>query len=166
MNSEEIIKKLNLSKHPEGGYYIETYRSEGIIPGSALPRIYSGDRNHATLIYYMLVGNDISCFHKLKSDEIWHFYYGSPVLIYVINKNGELKTILLGKEIEKKEQFHYVIKAGDWFGAEVADKSSFALMGCTVCPGYHFDDSEIAKRELLLKQFPEHRDLIMRFTNK
>jgi predicted cupin superfamily sugar epimerase len=165
MHPESIIKKLNLIKHPEGGYYRETYRSEGIIPKSVLPDTYSGNRNYATLIYYMLVGNDISCLHKLPSDEIWHFYEGSPLLIYMIDTKGKLEIITLGNEIDKGEVFHFVVKAGVWFGAEVVDKSSYSLMGCTVAPGFHFDDDIIGKRDELISMFPQYKELIMKMTN-
>lgn len=164
MDYKNIIEKLKLVKHPEGGHYIETYRSGGIIPKSVLSEGYSGDRNYATLIYYMLTGNDISCFHRLRSDEIWHFYAGSQVLIYIIDDNGKFKTIKLGNNPGKDEVFHCIIKAGLWFGAELAVKSSYALMGCTVSPGFHFDDFEIGSRDKLLKKFPEHKELIIKLT--
>ncbi len=151
-------------KHPEGGYYRETYRSEGIISENVLPDKYTGDRNYSTLIYYMLTENDISCFHRLPSDEIWHFYDGSQVLIYIIDKNGKLEIITLGNEVNKGEVFHFVVRSGNWFGAELIDKSSYALMGCTVTPGFHYDDFEMGKRDKLLEIYPQHKELIKKLT--
>jgi predicted cupin superfamily sugar epimerase len=164
MDYKKIIEKLNLVKHPEGGYYAETYRSERIIPKSALNEGYSGERNYATLIYYMLTGNDISCFHKLRSDEIWHFYAGSPVLIYLLDDSGKIDIVTLGNNPDNGEVFQYVIKAGTWFGAELKDKSSYALMGCTVTPGFNFEDFEIGKKDELLKRFPLHAETISKLT--
>jgi len=164
MDYKKIIEKLNLVKHPEGGYYRETYRSEGIIPKPVLSEKHTGDRNYSTLIYYMLVGNDISCLHRLPSDETWHFYSGSPLLIYTIDNKGTLNTVKLGNNLNGGEVFHCVIKAGLWFGAEIDDKSSYTLMGCTVSPGFHFDDFEIANRGELLEKFPAHKEIIIKLT--
>lgn len=161
-----MIKSLRLIKHPEGGYYRETYRSPGIIQKNALPDVYTGDRNYTTLIYYLLVENDISCLHRLPSDEIWHFYFGSTALVHVIDIKGQLSEIRLGNNLEKGDVFHTVIKAGNWFGAEVLDRTSFSLFGCTVAPGFHFDDDEIGEREKLINSFPVHKDLITRMTYK
>jgi hypothetical protein len=165
MDYKKIIEKLNLVKHPEGGYYKETYRSEGIIPKSVLSEKHTGNRNYSTLIYYMLVGNDISRLHRLPSDETWHFYAGSRLLIYTINDKGKLNTVKLGNNLNEGEVFHCVIKAGLWFGAEIENKSSYTLMGCTVSPGFHFDDFEIASRDELLKKFPQHIETIVKLTN-
>ena len=166
MKHKKIIKSLKLIKHPEGGYYRETFRSESIIPKSILHKTHKDDRSFATLIYYMLVNDDISCFHRLRSDEIWHFYEGSDVIIYEINEEGKLNKILLGNKKKSRAVYHHVIKAGSWFAAELADKSSYCLIGCTVVPGFHFDDFEIGDRNILLKQFPHHKKLIIKMTNK
>jgi predicted cupin superfamily sugar epimerase len=163
--AEYYIEKLGLLPHPEGGFFKETYRSSGSIKSDCLPAGYKSGRNFSTLIYYMLAGSNISAFHKLKSDEIWHFYDGSPVKIIRINENRELKETLLGKDLTKGETFQAVIPKNSWFGAELADKNSFGLIGCTVSPGFEYEDLAIGKRDELIKQFPEYRTVIEKLTN-
>lgn len=160
---ETIIKILGLMPHPEGGYYKEIYRSEEILRSDALPERYSGQRNFSTSIYYLLKSGQISQFHKIKSDEIWHFYSGSSVIIHCLNKEGYNKAAV-GKNIEEGENFQVVIKAGTWFAAEVNDKISYSLIGCTVAPGFDFNDFILASRDELVKDYPVFEDLIKRFT--
>src|SRR6478735_6509582 len=95
-------KHLQLLPHPEGGYYAETYRSEGIIPVSALNN-FTGSRRYSTAIYYLLEKGNFSAFHRIKSDECWHYYAGNTLLIYVIHLNGRLETIKLGSDLLKGE---------------------------------------------------------------
>ena len=108
----------------------------------------------------MLEGNQVSNFHKLKSDEQWHFYDGSSIVIYVIGEGGNLNKILLGRNIDKGESLQTVIKHNSWFAAELSDKTSFALIGCTVAPGFDFNDFELGKRDELIKTFPQFEELI------
>lgn len=156
------IQKLELEKHPEGGYFKEIYRSGEMITIEA-PRKHL-KRNVSTSIYFLLEGSQISKFHRLKSDELWHFYDGDAVKIYVIDEQGKLTEIMLGKETDKGQVFQTVIRKKHWFAAEVINKRSFALIGCTVSPGFDFTDFELAKREYLLKSFPQHKTLISKFT--
>jgi predicted cupin superfamily sugar epimerase len=153
------IEKFNMLPHPEGGFFKEVYRSEESIKCENLPGRYNGDRNFSTSIYFLLKEDNFSSFHRLKSDEIWHFYSGSLVRIYIISDEGKLDIIDLGEEI-----FQYAIKAGNWFAAEVIEKDSFSLVGCTVSPGFHFDDFEIGIKDNLLTKFPQHAELIVRMT--
>lgn len=156
---------LGLQKHPEGGYFKEVYRSKDIIPKNALPVSFTGDRNIATSIYYMLVNTDKSHFHKIKSDESWHFYAGNTVQIIAIGPGGALFKFLLGNDIARGEHFQVTIPAGWWFGASlVSTEESYALMGCTVAPGFDFADFEMAKRETLLELFPQHKAIIEFYT--
>ena len=97
---DEIVKELGLEKHPEGGFYKETYRSEGTIKASCLPEHYNGIRNYSTCIYFLLTSNNFSAFHKIKQDEIWHFYSGSPISIHVISKLGIYKKHVIGADLE------------------------------------------------------------------
>ncbi len=158
------IEKLGLQPHPEGGYFKEIYRSGEIILPEVLPNKLKRERSVSTSIYFVLEGSHVSKFHCLKSDELWHFYDGSRIKIYIISKTGDLSEVILGKEIEKGEVFQAVIPAGHWFAAEVMEKSSFSLVGCTVSPGFDFEDFELADRKDLLEMYPMHRQIIEKFT--
>jgi len=156
------IQKLQLEKHPEGGYFREVYRSGEIISIDAPKKNFK--RNVSTSIYFLLEGTQISKFHRLKSDELWHFYDGGSVKVYVIDEKGKLTEIILGKKIKEGEVFQTVIKNNNWFAAEVINKRSFALIGCTVSPGFDFSDFELANRKYLLETFPKHKSIISKFT--
>jgi predicted cupin superfamily sugar epimerase len=165
MNKEadSIVKALNLTKHPEGGYFSEVYRSEETLDKDLHER-FTGVHSLYTSIYFLLSENDFSAFHVLKSDEIWHFYNGTTLDIHIIKPDGTHNTVSLGKNFESGEHFQYCIKAGHYFAAEVRDKSSFALVGCTVSPGFEYSDFELCKRADLNTKFPAHNDLIGRLT--
>jgi len=158
--AQKYIEKLQLKPHPEGGFYKEIYRAGDMILPEHLPKRYKSSRNFSTSIYFLLEGNQVSNFHKLKSDEQWHFYDGSGMVIYVIDEGGNLNKILLGRNIEKGESIQTVIKSNSWFAAELSDKTSFALIGCTVAPGFDFNDFELGKRDALIKAFPQFKELI------
>jgi uncharacterized protein len=160
---ETIVEKLGLLPHPEGGYYKEIYRTEEILDKKALPERYSSSRNISTSIYYMLKGEQISHFHKLKSDEIWHFYSGSPVIIHLLGGSGYSK-IVLGSDLERGEIFQHVIKTDMWFAAELENKNSYCLIGCTVAPGFSFEDFLLASRDELANEFPDYLELITKLT--
>lgn len=157
------IKKLNLEPHPEGGFYRQTYKSDLVIPHKALPQ-FPGPRPASTAIYFLLDGKSFSAFHRLRSDELWHFYVGAPVLVHVISESGEYSKILLGNDPDAGETPQAVVQAGCWFASHVKDRKSFALVGCTVAPGFDFDDFELAKREALARHYPQHRQVIKKLT--
>lgn len=159
-----FIEKLNLSKHPEGGYFKEIYRCNEEIEKNGLPERYNGKRSFCTSIYHLLDGSQVSKFHRLKSDEIWHFYSGSSLTIYFIDPNGKNYTIKLGSDINTGEVFQAIIPNGVWFGAIIDDPNSYTLIGCTVAPGFDFYDFELANRTDMLKAFPEHKDIIEKLT--
>lgn len=161
-----FVEKLGLQPHPEGGWYKETYRSNGLMPGEHLPAGFTGPRCFSTAIYFLLEGQQFSAFHRIKSDELWHFYYGDPINIYNITENGTLEEIKLGNNVDNGEVFQAVVPAGRWFASQPANPNSFALVGCTVAPGFDFADFEMAKRADLLQEFPQHSDLIMRLTRE
>jgi uncharacterized protein len=170
---EVIKKKLNLVELPrEGGFYRETYRSKFFTTHTYFRRDKSrvsqdNIRSAVTLIYYLLEGRGhFSAFHRLKSDEIWHFYRGSPVTICVIDNKGRLTKIRLGNDIGQGEQCHVIISAGLWFGASVDDSTSFALIGCTVTPGFDYKDFELGTRSKLIRMFPKHEATILSLTNE
>lgn len=159
-----FIEKLNLSQHPEGGYFKEIYRCNESIDKNSLPERYNGKRCFSTSIYHLLDGSQVSKFHRIKSDEIWHFYSGSSLTIYFINSEGKYSTIRLGSKIQDGEVFQAIIPNGVWFGAIIDDPESYTLIGCTVAPGFDFDDFELANRVEMLKAFPEHNEIIERLT--
>ena len=162
MTARYYIGHLQLKSHPEGGFYRETYRSAGTIAKGCLPKNFQGDRSFSTAIYFLLQESDFSAFHRIKSDECWHFYEGVTLLIHVLQQNGSYSCARLGRNIQEGETFQYVVPAGAWFASEPAASSFFALVGCTVAPGFDFADFEMAKKENLLAQFPEHSMLINR----
>jgi len=162
--ARKYIEKLQLKAHPEGGYYREVFRAGEIILADHLPKRYKSSRNFSTSIYFLLEGNQVSNFHRLKSDEQWHFYDGSGIVIYVIEEGGNLSKILLGRNIEKGESLQTVIKHNSWFGAELIDKTSFALIGCTVSPGFDFSDFELGKKAKLLDEYPDYEYTIIKLT--
>jgi predicted cupin superfamily sugar epimerase len=158
------IDTLNLRKHPEGGYYKEVYRSGEKFEITTLPRRYTSDRSFSTSIYFLLKSDDFSRFHRIQSDETWHFYHGSTIELFVLGKTGKLVRHLLGKNPEFGENFQFTIKRNQWFGGKVIDKNSYALLGCTVAPGFHFDDFELADRASLIADFPQHKIILQEMT--
>jgi len=161
-NAEYWIKTLKLSEHPEGGHFREAYRSEESIAKKALPSRYSGPRAFSTSIFFLLKSGEVSHFHRLKSDEVWHFYEGSPLVFHMLAETGKYRQFRLGRNPEAGEALLAVLPRGVWFGAEVARPRSFALSGCTVAPGFEFDDFEFGRREEMLLRFPQHRSVIER----
>jgi uncharacterized protein len=155
------INHLGLSPHPEGGYYRVTYKSDLTIARSALPSRYQGDRSASTAIYFLLDGRDFSAFHRIASDEVWHFYAGSSLVVYVIDPDGDYSELHLG---DGSDEFQAVVKAGCWFASRVKDGAGFALVGCTVAPGFDFADFELAVRPDLVAAYPQHRELIEELT--
>lgn len=158
------IEKLELSVHPEGGYWAQTYRSSEWIAGQCLPNRFDGKRIFSSAIYYLLKESQISALHRIQSDELWHFYAGSSLTLYAIDAAGELCEMNLGSDPERGESFQAIVKAGCWFGATVTDPASYSLVGCTVAPGFEFKDFEIGNREELIEQYPRYRSLIERLT--
>ncbi|MDZ4845521.1 MAG: cupin domain-containing protein [Chitinophagales bacterium] len=159
------IEQLHLEPHPEGGYFRESYRSPNVIPASGLPN-YFGSRNFSTAIYFLLKGNEFSALHKLKSDEVWHFYDGCSLKIHVLLPEGTLITKMLGSDFEKGENLQLVIPANHWFAAQPLDENNFTLAGCTLAPGFDFKDFELGSFAQLSAQFPLHKDFIRQFTRE
>jgi predicted cupin superfamily sugar epimerase len=158
------IEKLELKRHPEGGYFRETYRSHEVISKQALPERFNGDRVFSTCIYFLLNKNEYSAFHTVQQDEVWHFYEGSSLTIHIINQKGDYCPVKLGKDIENGESFQAIVRAGCWFAAAVNNQEAYSLVGCTVAPGFDFADFEMAERNRLVDKYPEHRKLIEKYT--
>jgi predicted cupin superfamily sugar epimerase len=142
------INQLKLQPHPEGGWFRRVYES-------SMHDVHQ--RPAMTSIYYLLEGNDFSALHRLKSDEQWHFYAGAPITIHEIDAQGKCTAVRLGEEA-----FQYTVPAGHLFGAVV--DGDYALVGCTVVPGFDFDDFEMPSRAQLLRQYPAHSELIARLS--
>ena len=164
VSAAELIHHYQLQSHPEGGYYSETYRSLELIPSYALPQRFRGARNFSTAIYFLLEQKSYSAFHRIQSDECWHFYLGGTLVIYIIYPDGELATISLGSNIQMGETFQFIVPANCWFASEPAENVQFSFVGCTVAPGFAFEDFEMAKREELINLYPQHADVINRLT--
>lgn len=163
---KELVEILDLQPHPEGGYFKEVYRSKDEIKLEGLPNRYPSARCFGTSIYYLLEGEQFSAFHKIQSDETWHFYLGSSLVLHLINEKGEYSKIILGQNLEEGEQFQFTIPFNTWFAAEVKDKNSFSLVGCTVSPGFEFEDFEMGERSELMKNFPDQKSIVERLSRE
>jgi predicted cupin superfamily sugar epimerase len=152
---EYLIKKLGLQKHPEGGFYAETYRSND--------KIENINRNLQTCIYFLITGNEVSRFHRIKSDEIWFFHEGNNLSIHTLNQNGHV-IHKLGLHSEDGFLPQILIPKNTIFGAELNDENSYVLVSCTVAPGFDFQDFELMEQSELLNIFPEHSEIIYRLT--
>ena len=162
MQAADIVRQLGLQPHPEGGYFRETYRAAEAIPALGLHRRYGGARAISTAIYYLLEAGQRSALHRLRSDEIFHFYAGDPLTVVEIAPDGDLTESLLGADIAAGAIPQHVIPAGNWFGA--IPNGRFSLIGCTVAPGFDFADFELAETAALLAAFPRHETWIRRLT--
>ena len=158
------IKTLKLKPHPEGGFFREIYRSAERIPSAALPARYRGTRTFSTSIYFLLAGTQISALHRLASDEQWYFYDGNTLHLTMIAPDGTLKSTRLGRHANAGEQLQVVIPAKTWMGARLTDHGGYALIGCTVAPGFEFQDFEMGQRADLLARYPRRRKLILALT--
>ena len=148
------IEKLGLDRHPEGGWFKEIYRSDDIITVDSLSGDYRGTRNCSTSIYYLLEGDDYSSFHRIKSDEVWHYYAGSTSIEILLIVDGSLIKQLCGNNPDENQQLQIVVPKNTWFAARLHDKSGYALVGCTVSPGFQFDDFEMSD-EKIMEEFPQ-----------
>ena len=153
--AQRLIDELRLRPHPEGGYFVETYRSGLRVDCDA------GRRHALTSIYYLLEGVSFSAFHRIKSDEIWHHYRGAPVTVEVIDVDGELRSLSIGDG----HRWQAAVRPGVWFAAHLERPEGFALVGCDVAPGFDFNDFELASGAALLEEFPQHAAVIQRWTN-
>ena len=154
-----IVRLLDLQPHPEGGYYRESFRAPLVLSG--LP--HGAPRSASTAIYFLLPADTFSAFHRVRSDEIWHHYDGDPLALHIIDKAGAYERILLGHNLSAGERPQAVVPADSWQAAELLGEN-FSLCGCTVAPGFDFADFELAGRNELAAQFPEHSALITRLT--
>jgi hypothetical protein len=159
------VEKYQMQAHPEGGYFAETYRSAEQIPQVVLPERFSGARSFSTAIYFLLEGHHFSALHRIEADELWHFYAGQPLEVFVIDPDsGVLQIIRLGNNPDAREVFQAMVPAGAWFGSKPAEGASYSLVGCTVAPGFDFAGFELAERGMMLARFPQHQAVIEKLT--
>ena len=146
---QNLIEKLHLEPHPEGGYYRQLYGNDA-----------SGKKDVST-IYYMLTGSDMSAFHRLHGvTEIWYYHAGEPLNIYVIGTDGKLAVHTLSPEGEMQ----VVILPEQWFAAEIPSKKGYCLVGCAVASAFSFENFELGRKEVLVQQYPQYAELISRLT--
>jgi uncharacterized protein len=163
--AEQLIALLNLQPHPrEGGFFRETYRAAEQLPTAALPPHYGSPRSAGTAIYYLLTPHTCSALHCLGSDEIFHFYLGSPVRMLQLFPDGQGKEIVLGPDLSSGQQVQVVVPRGVWQGSVLEPGGEFALLGCTVAPGFEYADYESGRRAELTARYPAFADLIERLT--
>jgi len=165
LTAAEIIERLHLEPHPkEGGFYRETYRCDEPIAAMALPERYGAGRAHSTAIYYLLTPETFSALHRLRSDEVFHFYLGDPVEMLHLQPDGSAERVLLGSDLLAGMRPQVVVPRDVWQGARLLPGGRFALLGCTVAPGFDYADYEGGMRAELRAAYPEVADLIAALT--
>jgi predicted cupin superfamily sugar epimerase len=161
---EQIVSTYMMEPHPKGGYYREVYRSKKAIPAAALAATgHQGDRPFSTAILYLLPAGAATTLNRLKSDEVLHLYMGGPLTLVKISPSGLFVEVTLGQNIAAGEQIVHVVEAGWWFGSYCNPGAPYALIGCTVAPGFDFQDFEIPNQAKLIQDFPQAKALIERF---
>lgn len=165
LSAEEIIEFFGMRPLPdEGGFYIETYRASEEISLPSLPQRYSGEKVFSTAILYLLTPETFSKLHRLKTDEIFHFYLGDSVTMLQLRPDGSGEVITLGPDIMNGQCVQVTVPRDTWQGSFLNQGGKFALLGTTVAPGFEFADFERARRRELLKQYPDHKKLICKLT--
>lgn len=160
--AQRLIQQFDLQAHPEGGFFRETYRC-----AETVVRANQVERSACTAIYYLLCDDAYSAWHRIGSDEIWHFHAGCTLDVHVLRDGGGLTTHRLGNPVEQPGTvFQAVVPAGCWFAAERVDPdpAAYTLAGCTVAPGFEFSEFELADPVRLLATHPEHAALIRRLS--
>ncbi|HEX3436194.1 MAG TPA: cupin domain-containing protein [Pseudacidobacterium sp.] len=167
MTADDLKKLLKLEPHPcEGGWFIQTWRSEEMIPKSALPSQYVDERAAGTAIYYLLEPHTFSEMHRLASDEVFHFYLGDPVEMLQLWPDGSARTVVLGQNLAAGMQVQVLVPKGVWQGSRLRPGGKLALLGCTVSPGFDYADYESGKRDALIAEFPAAEEMIQELTHR
>ena len=152
---EEIVNKFKLQPHPEGGFFSETYRSPDRVQHPSITE--GGVRSASTSILFLLTPLNVSRFHRIASDEVWHFYLGSPMTVVELREGGAMVKTVLGNSVRELLSgdmvVQHVVRAGTWFGSYGNEGGEYSLVGCTVAPGFDFSDFELASRSRLLALF-------------
>lgn len=161
--ANEIIQKLDLKPLPdEGGFYRQTYRSGDQV--LLVSGIENQKKQVATAIYYLVTPESFSALHRLKSDEIFHFYLGDPIEMIQIDPSGGLTRIAFGSDVLNDQVPQILVPKGTWQALKLHEGGRWALMGTTVAPGFEFEDFELGNRKTMVLEFPEHKKDIWRFT--
>jgi hypothetical protein len=161
----EIIDRLGLAPHPEeGGWFRETHRSDETLAHEVLPGRYAGPRAFGTAIYYLLTPGTFSHMHRLLSDETFHFYAGGPCEMLQLHPDGSGETLVLGNDILAGQSPQIVVPRRSWQGLRLLPGAQFALMGCTVAPGFEYADYAHGDRADLLARYSGFREEITRLT--
>jgi predicted cupin superfamily sugar epimerase len=166
-DATEIIKALGLEPHPiEGGFFRETYRSDGSIPCSALPAAYrsASVRSLGTAIYYLLTSATFSELHRLPTEEVFHLYLGGPVRMLQLFTDGKARQIVIGSDILAGHEPQVIVPPGVWQGSRLEPGVPFALLGATMAPGFDYADYEQGRRAELIGRYPEHAEMIRGLT--
>jgi predicted cupin superfamily sugar epimerase len=165
ISADEMKRLLRLEPHPcEGGWFRQTWKAEETIPQDALPERYSAARSAGTAIYYLLEPDTFSEMHKLASDEVFHFYLGDPVEMQQLWPDGTGRRIVLGSDIANGQLLQTVVPREVWQGSRLIDGGRFALLGCTVSPGFDYADYVSGKRNELVRQWPDWEQMIEKLT--
>jgi uncharacterized protein len=161
LTADEIVNALKMMPHPvEGGYFAETYRAAETVPQTVIGRAYPGARSLSTAIYYMLTPGTISAMHRVRGDEMFHFYLGDPVEMLQLDSDGTGEVVVLGQDILSGMTLQHVVPGGVWQGSRLLEGGKFALMGTTMAPGFEYEDYETGKRDELIAKYPAFADLI------
>ena len=161
-NLNYYIEKLGLLPHPEGGYYKQTFHSTETTSDQELSVSFEGKRKLYTSIYFLLTSNNISHFHRLKSDELWYFHGGSSLTIHIIDEQGNYMEKKLGLDLDNGEVPQVLVPKNCIFGSSCSDEDSFSLVGCMVSPGFEFTDFELFTQSELLEKYPQHKEIILK----
>jgi uncharacterized protein len=160
-SAKQIQELLKLQPLPvEGGYFVETYRSKCALARQSLPSGYPGERAISTAIYYLLTPDTFSAMHRLRGDEVYHFYLGDPAEMLLLKQEGRGETVLLGPDIASGMHLQHVVPGGTWQGSRLAPGGRFALLGTTMSPGFDPADFESGKRDELSARYPDYSGLI------
>jgi predicted cupin superfamily sugar epimerase len=156
---DALVRALSLSPHQEGGFFRQTFRSSLTVPA------HGGTRAASTAIYYLLPAGELSALHRVRSDEVWHWYAGAPLALHRLDDDGTHRVTLLGANLAQGEEPQVIVPAGTWQAA-LASPDGWTLCGCTVAPGFDFADWELPSRDEAQARFPRHAELIARLTRR
>ena len=162
MTANEVKKLLGLKKHPrEGGWYVRTWESEQFVAATCFDEgRYDGDRRISTAIYYLLEPETFSEMHVLESDEIFHHYLGGAVEMLQLFEDGRSERVVIGKDLAAGERPQHVVRRGVWQGSRLLEREGWALLGCTVSPGFEFVDYAAMGRAELVERWPGEAERI------